>query len=632
MRLGLLFGALLVALSLASLSLRTPAPAPATVPAAVFSAERAMADVRQIARAPHPLGSAEHARILRYLSVRMAQLGLSPQVQTGALSPAALKRLERWNIDPTAANHQVANLVGVLPGRDRSLPPILLMAHYDSVPGSPGAADDAAGVAAILESVRAIQARGPAPRDLVVLFTDGEELNLDGARVFFSEHPLRDRIGAVINLEARGGGGRAFMFETGRGNAETVARFADAAARAPGGPSSSSLAVFVYELMPNGTDFTIAKDRGVGGLNLAFIGRPAQYHAPASTPDALEEGSLQHIGGLALESADAWLRAPDLPRATQDAVYSDILGKLTIRHVPAAGWVLLALTAVLGGFAAWAARRRAGLTLPDVGRGMLDGLWLVASGIVLASGVRVLGGPMTARVDSADAYYTLLRRLPWMEAGVALALLAACLTLMAGRDRAGRRVVTGVLGVALVVSILLGGFDPVVLGAAVVAIGLSWIIRREPSSVWGGWLGLIALVFVLACAVQAAAPPAAYVLIWPALAAALAAALSTTLGAGLISARALTPPAVMTALVGGWLMAMSHQVWLGIGMDLPGVLTLMALLILMLARPLAPRLSLTRPLLIAAAVCLVLGCAVSGWARLIEPAPPISAAAPVAAT
>lgn len=628
MRLGLLFGALLVALSLAALSLRAPAPVPADAPASAFSAERAMADVRQIARAPHPLGSPEHARVLRYLTARMTQLGLSPAVQTGALSPEALRRLERWDIDPATANHQVRNLVGVLPGQNRALPPILLMAHYDSVPNSPGAADDAAGVAAILETVRAIKARGPAPRDLVVLITDGEELNLDGARAFFSEHPLRDRIGAVINLEARGGGGRAFMFETGPGNAETVARFADAAARAPGGPSSSSLAVFVYELMPNGTDFTISKDRGIGGLNLAFIGRPAHYHAAASTPEALEQGSLQHIGGLALESADSWLRAPDLPRESVDAVYSDILGKFTIRHAPAAGWVLLVLTAVLGGFAGWAARRRAGLTLPDIGRGMLDGLWLVASAMVLANGVRVLGGPMSARADSADAYYTLLRRLPWLEAGVALALLAVCLTLMAGRDRAGRRVVTGVLGAALAASILLGGFDPVVLGAAVVAIGLSWVIRREPGSVWGGWLGLIALVFVLGCAVQAAAPPAAYVLIWPALAAALAAALSATLGAGLISARALTPPAVMTALVGGWLMALSHQVWLGIGMDLPGVLTLMALLILMLARPLAPRLSLTRPLLIAAAAALILGCGVSAAARLAEPAPP----APIAAT
>lgn len=626
MRLGLLFGVLLVALALAALSLRTPVPAPATAPATAFSAERAMADVRQIARAPHPLGSAEHDRVRAYLNARMTQLGLSPQVQTGPLSPEAVRRLERWDIDPAAAGHQVRNLVGVLPGRDRSLPPIMMMAHYDSVPGSPGAADDAAGVAAILESVRAIRARGLAERDLVVLITDAEELNLDGARAFFGDHPLRDRVGAVINLEARGGGGRAFMFETGPGNAETVARFADAAARAPGGAASSSLAVFVYEMMPNGTDFTIPKRRGIGGLNFAFIGRPDQYHAHGSTPEALEIGSLQHLGGQALESADAWLRAPDLPRATVNAVYSDVFGRLTIRHPPFMGWVLLGLAGLLGGYAAWTVRRRADLTLPDVGRGMLDGLWLIASGLVMASAVRVLGGPMTARVDSPDVYYTLLRRLPWMEAGVALALLAACLTLMAGRDRAGRRIVTGVLGAALAVSLILGGFDPVVLGAAAAAIALSWMIRREPASVWGGWLGLIALVFVMGCAVQAAAPQAALILVWPVLLAALAAALAAGLGSGLFHARALVPVGVAAVFGGGWLMALSHQIWLGVGMDMPGALALMALLILMLMRPLAPRLSLSRPLLIAAAACLVLGCAVSGWARMAEPAPP----APVA--
>ena len=70
-----------------------------------------------------------------------------------------------------------------------------------------------------LGALRAIKARGPADRGLIVLLTDAEELNLDGARTFFSEHPLRHRVGAVVNLEARGGGGRALMFETGPGNA-----------------------------------------------------------------------------------------------------------------------------------------------------------------------------------------------------------------------------------------------------------------------------------------------------------------------------------------------------------------------------------------------------------------------------
>nr|QQZ51290.1 hypothetical protein JKL49_09545 [Phenylobacterium glaciei] len=31
----------------------------------------------------------------------------------------------------------VENLIGVLPGKDRKAPALALMAHYDSVPGSP---------------------------------------------------------------------------------------------------------------------------------------------------------------------------------------------------------------------------------------------------------------------------------------------------------------------------------------------------------------------------------------------------------------------------------------------------------------------------------------------------------------
>ena len=59
--------------------------------------------------------------------------------------------------DTVVAGH-VENIVGVLPGRDRSAPALALMAHYDSVAASPGAADDIMGVAAILETARAIKA------------------------------------------------------------------------------------------------------------------------------------------------------------------------------------------------------------------------------------------------------------------------------------------------------------------------------------------------------------------------------------------------------------------------------------------------------------------------------------------
>ncbi|WP_447341202.1 hypothetical protein, partial [Mycobacterium tuberculosis] len=86
--------------------------------------------------------------------------------------------------------------------------------------------------------------------------------------------------------------------------------------------------------------------------NLAFIGGPAQYHSPSSTPEALDQGSVQHIGAQALETADALLRAPTLPQATRNSVYSDVFGLGVLRHGPQTGWGLLGLAFALTAFAA----------------------------------------------------------------------------------------------------------------------------------------------------------------------------------------------------------------------------------------------------------------------------------------
>ncbi|WP_298162279.1 M20/M25/M40 family metallo-hydrolase [Brevundimonas sp.] len=626
MRWALFLGSLAVALLIGVWALQVPAPRGPETPAVDFSAARAMTDVRAIAARPHPVGSADHARVQQYLFGRMAALGLNPALQAGALSPETVNRLTQWGGDPAAAGNQAVNIVGVLPGRNPTAAAVLMMAHYDSAWDSPGAADDGAGVAAVLEAVRAIRERGPADRSLVVLLTDAEELNLDGARIFFSEHPLRDRIGAVVNLEARGGGGRAFMFETGRGNEETIDLFSRAARRADGGASSSSLSIFVYENMPNGTDFTIPKNRGIGGVNFAFIGRPSQYHSPTATPDNLDQGAVQHIGSQALEATDALLRADALPVAGRNVVYGDYLGLFTIVHSLELGWTLLAITAGLGAFAAWGARHATRLTAADVGRGMLSGLWVLAMGIVIAGGVRVLAGPLSSRAESADVYYTLLRRLPWMEAGTGLAMASIALALLAGRQALGPKLLAGVVLAAVVASFALGGFDPVILGAGGVAIALTAWPQSAPKTVWGGWLGLIALIFVLGCVVQGAAPEAALILIWPGLLAAAAAGACALVGARLESPRSLIPAVVATVIGGAWILNLSHQVFLGVGMDLPGVLALMTLLVQLFLAPLAPRAKGT--LAAAAAACLILACGLSLTARFAEPAPPPAADGP----
>jgi hypothetical protein len=252
----------------------------------------------------------------------------------------------------------------------------------------------------------------------------------------------------------------------------------------------------------------------------------------------------------------------------------------------------------------------------SVARGATDGLWLLAGAVVVGQAVRVLAGPVGGRIDSAETYYTLLRRLPVLEVGVALAMLALVLVVSVGRARIGRRAMAGGVAAAAVLATALGGFSLLVVGAAAVAIGLSLWSSDADETPWGGWLGLIVLVLILGGLAQAVAPEAAFLFLWPGLIAALAAAITAVIGARLTSWRALLPAAVATAGVGGWLLVQGHGVFLGVGMDLPGALGLIALLVVLTARPLAPTSAGgVRVLRVLAAVCLIAGCGVALGAR-----------------
>ncbi|MDB5452555.1 MAG: peptidase, partial [Caulobacteraceae bacterium] len=272
------FLALLAALILGGLvawaELQPPRTTGLDTPATAFSGDRAMSDVRTIATVPHPVGSLANQRVRDYLLSRLTALGLDPQLRRERVYSAR-------QVDGLAQikGGRVENIIGVLPGRDRAAPALVLMAHYDSVANSPGASDDATGVAAILETVRALKARGVPARDVIVLITYGEEAGLLGARAFFQHDPLRRRVGLVMNLESRGSAGRVQMFETGADNGGTIDLLRRTAVR----PSSSSLAVMIYGLMPNDTDFSEARQAGAAGLNYAYLGRQFDYHSPTAT-------------------------------------------------------------------------------------------------------------------------------------------------------------------------------------------------------------------------------------------------------------------------------------------------------------------------------------------------------------
>ncbi len=373
-----------------------------------------MVDVRAMGSVPHALGSPADVQVRDYLMRRMTALGLSPQIQHGAAFESS---------GPFISGGAVDNVIGILPGKDRSAPALAFMAHHDSVHGSPGAADDTAGVASALEMVRAIKTKGMPDRDVMVVVTDGEEAGLLGARVFF-DSPLATRVGYVINLETRGGGGRATMFETAADNGADIALYRRTAAM----PLSNALSVFVYKHLPNDTDFTVAKAHGKVGLNYAFIGRQFDYHSPSSTPEALDQGALQHMGAQILPTATALAFGP-LPGRAPDAVYGNVLGSLTVQYPAWGGWLAVLAAAGLIVIGAWRAHIREGLTWPDVARGAGASLYGLAGAVAVLELVRRATGVGTGWMD----YRPILARFPQYEvmmlaAALGLVVIAAALS------------------------------------------------------------------------------------------------------------------------------------------------------------------------------------------------------------
>ncbi|HXV00733.1 MAG TPA: M28 family peptidase [Caulobacteraceae bacterium] len=492
---------------------RTPPPAPASAPATEFSAGRAMADIANLAPVPHPIGSPANALARDYLLARMRQLGLTPRIQRGEAQRADPRGGEMW-----IGGAHVENLVGVLSGVDPNLPAVALMAHYDSVPGSPGAADDSTGVADALEIVRAIEARGKPRRDVMVVLTDGEEAGLLGATSFFADDAAARHVGFLLNLEARGGGGRASMFETGAGNGAAVSLFRRTARR----PSANSLAVFVYKLLPNDTDYTVAKAAGVSGFNFAFIGREFDYHSPSSTVAALDQGAVQQMGEQALGPARAMAFAPDLPPKTSDAVYGNLVGDFILAYPTWVGWLVLAAIGVLIALAARRARRARELSWLDGLQGAGAALLLLAGGALALHLTRALTGVGFGWMEGRP----LLARFPTFEVAMGLAALSAglfvTLGLALGEARFAAIVLIAAAGLACSA---FGGFDAAALIEAAIAAVLVLVLLGRPARSAGAWVGMLAVGWLAVLALQILAPTTTAVIAWPLAAGALVAVL-----------------------------------------------------------------------------------------------------------
>jgi MFS family permease len=456
---------------------RPPRPVPATAPDTVFSAERAMRHVEEIAVRPHALGMPDHDRVRDYLLAQLTAMGLHPQVQ--ATTAVGTRYQEAGRIQ---------NILASLPGSDPNGKAVLLMAHYDGVEAGPAAADNGAGSAALLEVVRALRARKtPLAHDIIVLFTDGEEAGLLGAAAFVREHVWAKDVAVVVNLEARGTTGRSFMFETGPGNLD-VAR----ALRSAGDATAGSVFAALYRTLPNDTDLSELAVLNPPALNFAFADGVELQHTSRDDIAHLNPGSVQHHGDQMLALARISANEP-LPRPrTGNAVYFD-LPTLGLIVYPESLAIPLAVVAVI----------LVGIVVVRERRGVIAG---VVTAIVGGAVAGLVARPIASWIQLLQSHMPWDGAAQWSGVYVcALALFAAAIALAlyaaARRWAPERGLDAGILVVWLIIAVALSVKLPAASYVFVWPLLLAALAMLVPAkSRWSsalGWLAAAAAMLIV---------------------------------------------------------------------------------------------------------------------------------------
>ncbi len=392
-----------------------PALSGCTRSAGLFSEQNARVHLAMLAGTigSRPIGTEANARARAYLIDQLKLYGYEVRVQELDARRAEIGRTAR-----------VANIIAVLPGARAEA--IGLLSHYDSVPESPGAADDGLGVAVSLEAARVLAARSDRTWTIFVLITDGEEQWLMGAAGLMTDREVTSRLQAYINVEAVGSGGTANLFEAGPGNGWLIGSWAR---RAPH-PRGASFSTEIYRRLPNDTDFTVLARQGIPGLNFALVGDGYSYHTARDVPERITPKTLRETGENVVAIATALDRADVTRRTPWGATYFDIGGVAALSYSMVAGWVIAA-TSLLFGVMAMVRVTAAAVRTGGGWRWVLTAIWS-ALGLALAAAAMI--GATWALRAAREVYH------PWYARPdrLFLLLLAVGTTAAWAMSRAGR--------------------------------------------------------------------------------------------------------------------------------------------------------------------------------------------------
>jgi hypothetical protein len=279
----------------AVLVLGPPTPPPALAdyllhPSALPAAERER--LRGVPADLHVEGKRSRLLMPEFeVKVPVVYLGRDPETSwlpTRVRSPVVRRRVE------------TANLLALLPGADPALAgeAVLLSAHHDHLgPGFPGANDDASGVAAVREAVRALVARKASLRRPVVIAIFGaEEWGLRGSARFVARPPAGfPRVVAALSLDTVGGRGVAEVNVVGGSVYPALGALVAKCLAGAGLRTGRDIDKIAFAW---GSDHYSFHRAGIPAVDL-FSAEYGTMHTPADTPDTFDPAKAVRVARAA---------------------------------------------------------------------------------------------------------------------------------------------------------------------------------------------------------------------------------------------------------------------------------------------------------------------------------------------
>jgi hypothetical protein len=342
---------------------------------------------------------------------------------------------------------------------------LLLTAHYDSVPGSPGATDNAVAVGLLIELAHELRAHPPSV-PVMLAFTADEEFGLVGAEALAA---ASGDIEFVVALDLLGGDGDLVLngASTLIGTAEMrwLAKAADRAGVIVRAPLPQRVVSRWWPQLER-SDHGAFTRRGIRAVHLYNRGNDGEaidvaYHSPHDTPARVDRASVAATGRLVRALVDE----PPPPHAG-DGFWLPLAVNTVVPRAALLGLELLLVVAALAGLVRLIGPRERG------GLGLIAGI-----------GCYVVAVAIAAFVERVATYPGAWLLAPLPSELAVVAVIAGAFGLVARAAARWRRFIGGPRYLALAIALTL-------------AIGIAWLATGAAELAWIWLIPAATLAFV----------------------------------------------------------------------------------------------------------------------------------------